>query len=249
MSFSITDVLSFFLGIAFGFVLFTMIYVYFAIRGKNIGSHILHRPAEAVEEEDLKALIIDKQDEFRRLYKKSDRSTAKITYELSYELIESISSYYFPNSKYPMLELSVDEMLELNRYVIERLDGILNTPVLKSTRGVRVTKIVRAYELKRNMDEKKLIKFAKKKNVKRAVKTTIGAINLFNPAYWFRKLVINTGVDFITKKISLTIIGIVGEETSKVYSKKLFDEDLSLDVVDETIRALESGNIDDEDDY
>ncbi len=243
---SFGGIINFLLGIFSGFILFTVVYIYFSVRGKNAEMMLIRKPPVDVDEEKLKQIIIDKQHTFKLAYRKNKKNIGKTTFDLSYELIEEISRYYFPNSKYPMLELSVNEIISLNHYITDRVDQILDQPILKNTRNIRVTKIIKAYETKRAIDEKKLVKAAKSKTVKTTMKVTIGALNVFNPAYWFRKLVVNTSVDFVTKKICLMIIGVVGEETSKVYSKKLFDKDIEFDLVERELRALEAGEEDDD---
>lgn len=245
---SYVGLINFILGIFSGFILFTVVYIYFSVRGKHSEMMLIRKPPVDVDEEKLKQIIIDKQHSFKKVYKKNKKNIGKTTFDLSYELIEEISSYYFPDSKYPMLELSVNEIITLNHYITDRIDEILEQPLLKNTRNIRITKIVRAYETKRSIEEKRLIKAAKSKTVKTTVKVTLGALNLFNPAYWFRKLVINTSVDFVTKKICLMIISVVGEETSKIYSKKLFDKDIEFDLVEKELRALEEGDDEDDDD-
>ena len=233
--------INFILGIFSGFILFTLVYIYFSVRGKHSDMMLVRKPNVDVKEEELKKIIVDKQNSFKSIYKKNQKNIGKTTFDLSYELIEEISRYYFPDSKYPMLELSVNEIIKLNHYITDRIDGILEQPILKNTRNIRITKIVRAYEAKRAIDEKKLVKAVKSKTVRTTMKVTLGAINILNPAYWFRKLVINTSVDFVTRKICLMIISVVGEETSKVYSKKLFDKDIKFDLVDRELKALEEG--------
>ena len=74
------------------------------------------------------------------------------------------------------------------------------------------------------------------------------ALNAVNPVYWFRKLVINTSIDVMTRKVCVVIIGVVGEETAKIYSKKLFDKPIELDLVDENMEALLAEEDDDDDD-
>lgn len=241
---SFGGLINFLLGIMSGFILFTITYVYFLVRGKNLDTSLIHKPKVDVNEEELKTMILDKQDTFKKRYKKENEKIGKVVFDLSYELMDEISHYYFPNSKYPMLELSVNEIITLNQYITERIDKILDQPILKNTRNIRITKIVQAYELKKSIDQKKVIKAVKSKPVKKTVKVALTALNVMNPAYWFRKLVINTSMDFVTKKICLMIIGVVGEETSKVYSKKLFDKDLDFDLVDKELKALEAGEDD-----
>ena len=237
---SFGGLVNFLLGILSGFILFTIVYIYFIIRGRGIDQVLTRQPNETVDQEALRQLIIDKQNAFKEK-KKSGSPVGKLTFDLSYELIEDIATYYYPKSKYPMLELSVDEMLTLNHYIIQRIEKILETPILKNTRNIRITKIVRMYETKKALEDKKLIKAAKSKTVQKSIKYTLGAINVFNPAYWFRKLVINRSVDFMSTKVSLMVISVVGEETTKVYSKKLFDKEIDFDLVDQELKALEEG--------
>ncbi len=231
----------FFLGLASGFVLFAVMYVYFMVRGKHMQTPKTHKPDTDVKEEELKAMIEEKQKTFKALQRKGEKNLGKSVFDLSYELIDDISRYYFPLSKHPMLELSVNEIITLNHYITDRIDQILNDPLLKNTRNIRITKIVRAFEVKKALDEKKVVKIAKSKTMRKTAKVTLGVLNLFNPAYWFRKLVINTSIDFVTRKVCLMIIGVVGEETSKIYSKKLFDKDVEFDLVEKELKALEAG--------
>ena len=70
-------------------------------------------------------------------------------------------------------------------------------------------------------------------------------MNAVNPVYWFRKLVLSTSIDAMTRKLCVAIIGVVGEETSKVYSKKLFDKDVDLGLVEENMESLLSEGDDD----
>ncbi len=245
---SFGGLINFALGILSGFILFTVTYIYFIIRGKNLDEQSIVQSVENVDQEELKTLILDKQEVFKKTHKKKQKGLGKLVFELSYELVEEISGYYFPKSKYPMLELSVDEMIELNHYITKRLDGILDQPLLKNTRNIRITRIVQLFEKKKQLEEKKVVKAMRNKTLNKAFKVTMGAINVFNPAYWFRKLVVNTSVDFITKRVSLMVIGVVGEETSKIYSKKLFDKDIEFDLVEKELEALEKGSDDDGDD-
>jgi len=241
---SFGGLINFLLGIAFGFILFTLTYIYFNVRGKSIDMDAVHKSSENVNEEELKELILSKQVVFKKQVK--DQGFGKLVFDLSYELIDEISRYYFPHSKHPMLELSVNEIITLNHYITDRIDKILEQPILKNTRNIRVTKLVQAYETKRKIDQQKIVKAVKSKAVKKTFKMIMGAVNLFNPDYWFRKLVISSSVDFVTKRIGLMIIGVVGEETSKVYSKKLFDKDLEFDLVEKELKALEIGDDSDE---
>ncbi len=51
----------------------------------------------------------------------------------------------------------------------------------------------------------------------------------------------------MTRKLCVAIVGVVGEETSKVYSKKLFDKDIELGLVEENMESLLSEGEEDDD--
>ncbi len=236
--------INFLLGLAFGFVLFAVLYTYLLVRGSR-QTFEATKPQEQVDKEDIEALIKDKQSSFKRLYKGQDRGYSRTIYDLSHELVEEISKYYFPKSKYPMLELSVNEMLNLSHYITDRVDKLLEQPLLKNTRNVRVSHMAALYDHKKRLEDKKIYKAVTNKKLRKGFKLTLGAINLFNPAYWFRKLVVKTSVDFVSMRIAYMIIAIVGEETSNIYSKKLFDRDMDFNLVEQELEALEKGEDED----
>jgi hypothetical protein len=248
---NIKDMLSpfinFFLGMATGMIVFTAIYVYFLVRGKNIDVEEIKRPTIDVDEQILVDMIKAKQKQFKRTFKGGSEGIAKTTFNLSFELIEEISQYFFPDSKYPMLELSVNELLNLNHYITDRIDDLLDKPVIKNTKNMQVTKIMQMYDKKKQVEESKIVKAAKKLKLPKVIKYGGAAVNAINPVYWFRKVVINTSINAMTKKICVVVIGIVGEETTKVYSKALFDSPVELDMVDNDVKhLLEEGFEDDE---
>ncbi len=241
--------INFFLGMATGAIAFTAIFIYFLIRGKNINIEDIKRPTVDVDEEELKFIILEKRKLFKRNKKLGNKSISKLTFEMSYELVEEIAAYFFPDSKYPMLELNVHELLDLNHYITDRIKDILDKPILKNTMNLQMTKIMNMFDKKKQIQESKLIKAAQKYKVGKVIKYGSAALNVINPVFWFRKLVINTSVDVMTKKVCIVIIGIVGEETTKVYSKKLFEEPVELNMIEEEIDTfLEEGTVDEDED-
>ncbi len=239
--------INFFLGMATGAIAFTAIFIFLLVRGKNLNIESVRTSEVDVDEEELKLLILEKRKLFKRNKKLGNKSIAKLTFELSYELIEEIASYFFPDSKYPMLELNVHELMDLNHYITNRISDILDKPVLKNTMNLQMTQIMSMFDKKRAIQENKVYRAAKKYKVGKLVKYGGAALNIVNPVYWFRKLVINTSVDAMTKKVCVVIIGIVGEETTKVYSKKLFEKPVELDMIETEINTmLEEGIIDED---
>ena len=66
-------------------------------------------------------------------------------------------------------------------------------------------------------------------------------INIINPVYWVQKLMIESTMSIATKRISLLIIDVIGEETTKVYSKSVFNKETDLGIdVDSSIKEIEN---------
>jgi hypothetical protein len=236
---------NFFFGMITGIVLFSAFYVMFYIRGKNIDIDEIRRPTIQVDEEELKEKIKAKQKEFKRARKVDNEKIAKKTFDLSYELVEEISGYFFPESKYPMLELSVNEILNLVHYITDRIDDLLDKPVIKNTKNMQVIRFMQMYDKKKEVEQSKMVKAAQKVKLPKVMKYGGAVVGAINPVTWFRKAVINTSVNAMTKKICLVIIAIVGEETVKVYSKALFNEETDLKMVDGHVQhLLEGGDLD-----
>jgi hypothetical protein len=238
--------INFFLGMATGMILFTAIFVHFLVRGKNMNVDEIKRPTINVEEQVLIDLIKSKQKYFKRSFKTTSEGVAKLTFNLSFELVEEIAKYFFPDSKYPMLELNINELLSLSHYITDRIDDLLDKPIIKNTRNLQVTKIMQMYDKKKQVEETKLVKAVKKLHIPKVMKYGGAALNAFNPVYWFRKIVINTSLTAMTKKVCIVMIGIVGEETTKVYSKALFKEEVDLKLVEQELQQLLEEGIDED---
>jgi hypothetical protein len=246
ISFELSDLINFLFGILTGVLLFTATFVYLIVRGNSINLKKIKLPSYRVKEEEIRKVIIKHQNKLTRSLKLNRNNVAKLTFDISYELIDQIARFYFPNSKYPMLELSVHEIITLNHYVSDRIDSMLDKPVIKNTKNLRITQIMKLYDKKKLIEQSRAMKLNKKYKVDKVFKYSMMTLNAFNPVYWFRKLVINTSVDVITRRICVLIIGVVGEETTKIYSKKVFNKEDDLKLVDEQLQAFFDGVDDDE---
>lgn len=54
-------------------------------------------------------------------------------------------------------------------------------------------------------------------------------LNVLNPLNWGRKLIVDRIMNIVVDQICLVIISIVGEETYKIYSKKVFHKEVEID--------------------
>lgn len=230
--------INFFLGMVTGVVLFVSILTFFFLRGKKVDLEKIKRPENELDKDMIEKLVRNRQVLVKKSIRYSEESAAQVTTRISYELVEEISRYFFPNSKYPMLELSVHELLDLTHYISNRIEEMLDTAILRNFKNVRVIQIVKLYEKQKYISESGLAKAAKKYKVGRVFKYGSMVFNAVNPVYWFRKLVLGTSIDAATRLICSVVVGIVGEETTKVYSKKLFDKPMELSVAEEAMNEL-----------
>ncbi len=247
ISISFTGFINFFLGMVTGVVLFLSTLTFLSFRGNKINLDDVKRPDVDFDEDDIRKLVQNRQAKLKRNLRAKKDGMFRVTMDISYELIEEISRYFFPNSKYPMLELSVHELIDLNHYISNRIDELLDAPVLRNTKNVRIISIVKMYERKKYVEESRVAKAVKRYRVGKVLKYGSMALNAVNPVYWFRKLVLNTSIDAMTRKLCVVIVGVVGEETAKVYSKKLFDKEVELDLVDGNMEELLNAGDEDED--
>ena len=71
-------------------------------------------------------MVESKQDQLDKTARLTDGGYFKVAVDLSLELSEEIARYYFPKSKFPIYELSIQEMLNLNHYITKRVEELMN---------------------------------------------------------------------------------------------------------------------------
>jgi hypothetical protein len=247
--FSWGNVLIFITGIAFGFVVCAFIYIVIVLTSLKKNEKEAKMQTVEIEDEELKRILRSARNQY---YEESSNLpiNQKITdlRDISWRLIHDIAKLYYPNSDYPIYELSIDEILILNHYITNRVDSLFKGRILKSFKKVKISQVLKLIDLKKKIDENKVVKAVKKAKVPAIYKATMTVLNVFNPYYWVKKLMINTTLSIGTNKIASTIIDIVGEETIKVYSKSVFNKEKAIESdVEKTImeleQGLESGNI------
>jgi hypothetical protein len=154
------------------------------------------------------------------------------------DLASGIASRFYPKSKYPLLELSVDEALMLVVYVEKRLEEIIDRPGLRLFKKIKVSTIYELTTKTNQVLDTKAFKAAKE--VSNTVNTIKKVINIVNPAWWFRKIVIDNTVNIITERLCLVVLAIVGEEVYKIYSKMVFNKDINITSnVDEILNQID----------
>ncbi|MDD4184566.1 MAG: hypothetical protein PHI01_04060 [Candidatus Izemoplasmatales bacterium] len=218
------DIRNFVLGMLTGFVLLTLTIALLLVGGRRSRKKILMSREAPLDDKTVRAIVEEKQKELIDTVKFTDNAYFRVALDLSMELMQEIAHHYFPDSKYPMYELSIQEILDLTAYVTKRVEKIVDGKFLRLFKNSRISTIINILEKKKALDNSKLMKLSRKYHVSKLYSMSRAILNYANPIYWFRKLTIKPSVTLVTKEVCKMIIEIVGEETNKIYSKKLFAE-------------------------
>jgi len=213
---------NFLLGMVTGFVLLSMGIAFAMISDRNRKRKIIMSKEEPLEKSAVRAMIKQKQDLLTETARIADNAYFRVAFDLSLELMNEIAKYYFPNSRYPMYELSPQELLDLNSYIIKRLEKIINGKFIRRFKNFRISTIIDILNRKKAIDNSKLMKFNRQFKISKILSYGVTILNYANPVYWFRKLALKPSTNLVTKELCKMIISIVGEETSNLYSKKMF---------------------------
>src|SRR5690554_2162150 len=223
------DFVAFFLGIGTGFLILILFYVYAVIKNINKKFNLHKVQEEDIDEEEIKWMIEDAQKQFKNKDLRNKEGFGTMLLRINKELTMDIASKFYPESKYPYLELTIDETIALNHYITNRLDQLLDSQILRLFRGMTIRRIVEILDTKEKIENTKIVKTVKKHNLGKIASSTMKVLNAVNPFFWFRKLAIDKAIDIIILKISISLIAITGEETYKIYSKKVFNVEKTLE--------------------
>lgn len=153
---------------------------------------------------------------------------------ISLQLINDIAKVYYPDSKYPIYEISIEELIILANYITERIENVFQGRILRKVEKIKISTIFNFLDKKKQIEDSKIVKAAEKTHIGSIAKMTSNVLNAVNPVHWIKKTMISGSINIGTNKIANIIIDIVGNETAKVYSKNLFNDSS----VDEEIKIL-----------
>ncbi len=226
LAISFPDITNFLLGVITGFILLGLFitYIFTTHSRKKQRKRLLALP-EMIEKKEIYQMIEAKQNQLVETVKLTDNAYFKVAFELSLELAEEIARYYYPKAKYPMYEISIEELLELNYYITKRVEKMVNGKILRHFKGYKISTIIDVLNKKKAIDNSKLMKLNRKLKISKILTMGKAVLNYANPIYWFRRLAIKPSTVLVTKEVCKFIIAIVGEETNNVYSKSLFKHD------------------------
>lgn len=228
IQFDLSALISFIIGISVGFFGMLLMYVYAILKSMNKGLKLRSTDEADIDEEEIKWLIQDAIKLFKDKDVRNDVGFGKHLIDVNKELSVDIAKKFYPQSKYPYLELTIDETLQLNHYITDRFQELMaSSKILRLTRGLTLSKIAEMNEVKQSFEKNVIVKTAKKYS--KVTKAAAAMINVVNPVYWIRRFTKDVALQVITIHIGITLIKITGEETYKIYSKKVFNEEKTID--------------------
>ena len=224
--FDLSALMSFLIGVSFGFLVLLLIYLYAVLKSMNKGLKMRGVDESDIDEEEIKWLIQDAQKQFKDKETRNAVGYGQYLLEINKELSIDIAKKFYPFSKYPFLELTIDETLMLNHYITNRLEQVMSGKILRLFRGWTISKIVEMNDTKSKIEQTVIVKAAKKYG--KVTSAAFALLNIVNPVYWIRRLTQQQIMNIMFERIGLALIAITGEETYKIYSKKVFDVDKTL---------------------
>ena len=217
------DIRNFLLGMGTGFVLLAVFVALMLITSRKKQTKIIMSKELTLNDTKIQEMIEFKQNQLIETARIADNAYFRVAFELSMELMTDIAKYYFKDSKYPIFELSIQELLNLNYYITKRLEKLINGRFIRRFKNYRISTIVNILNKKKALDNSKLMKLNRQYKVSKILSIGSAVLNYANPIYWFRKFAIKPSTTLVTKEACKLIIRIVGEETNKLYSKKMFE--------------------------
>ncbi|MDD4212659.1 MAG: hypothetical protein PHY42_04610 [Bacilli bacterium] len=237
---TLLDLIPFITGIVFGMILSVLIYVIILMTTIKREQRFITQCENQVDDETIQKAIQSAQNVYREeaLPLNAGEKIAAIK-NISWDLINDIAKLHYPDSKYPIYELSIDEILMLNHYITKRIEHIFDRKILRRVRKLKLSTIVKYLDMKKKIDENKLVKAAQTTTRSKTVQFLFTALNSINPVFWAKKVFTSAIIPAATNRIATLIIDIVGEETRRVYSKSAFIDDEVNSEMKKTIDILE----------
>ena len=230
-------IISFLIGILFGIAIICLLYAILVVASLGDKKFIIKTEDDSLSEQKVKELIVAAQRCYKDKKLRGKTSRVSHCYKLTSDLAYGIAASFYPNSKYPLLELTIDEVVSLLGYIQVRVDEILNKRGLKILRKFKVSFIKDISTKTTSVLNSKA--FNVTKDVTKGIGIAKKVINVINPAVWVRKAIIDNTMTIVLDKLCMIIISVVGEETYKIYSKKVLNIDAEIESdVDELIDSM-----------
>lgn len=232
-----STIISFLLGAVMGFIILLLVYALAVISSIRTKNFVTKTEADDLTTQEVKDMVLQTQKAFKDKTLRKDISRINHCYSLSRDLAYGIAVRFYPDSNHPFLELSINEITLLTGYITSRVDELLNHRGIRMLRKLKISTIVNLSSKTKDIEESRA--FQTTKTISENLNKAKYVLDIINPLKWGRKLIVDRIINLIVNQICLVIISIVGEETYKIYSKKVFNKEVELDTgTDDLLDAM-----------
>lgn len=219
---SLSSIISMIVGIVFGIIIVFLIYMLNVLKAIN-------EEEELIDELDSNGIIInEKLSQELHLFKKAKNSNIVECMSDMLKKNEVMTSFItktlYPASDNPSLEITFRESIELSKHISNKVEALLEKKPLRILKRLKISQIIKITLIKKTIDNNAIMKLNKKLKITKRFGVIKGILNFINPVYWIKKILMNTVIIFIVRKICLKIITIAAIETYNVYSKDFMKE-------------------------
>ncbi|MGM9971877.1 MAG: hypothetical protein ACI35W_05665 [Anaeroplasmataceae bacterium] len=229
-----TLIILFFIGIAISAILFGIVFLILKLSTKN--KNFMIKSKAKVSEETGKLILDEAISDYLEIMKTSDKSNFVVCKDVAFKLINDIALIFFPKSKSPVFELSIDELVKLVKTVGNNIEEKLNDGLItKALKGKLTIATIMGLTEKKSVVEESPIEKNKNKfwnSIGNAIKSGVNKAKASLTNFALKKF-------DIMNKVCILIIQIVGEETFKAFYLKVYNDESNIDVgIDETLEEI-----------
>lgn len=234
LNFEILDLIPFITGLIAGFVICLLVYLLIVVSSLRKTEKKAKNFVVDVDDETINQIISNtrnKYDDEAAPLKTSEKLV--VLKDCCWELLNDISKAYYPNSKHPLFELSIEEIINLDYYIMNRIEKIFDKRLINKFKNLKITSVLNIIDKTKKITGNKAVKAVNKAKIPAIAKGVTAALNFLNPVYWVKKVMVDAPYQLLLNKIAHTIIDVIGEETSKIYSKRVFIVDNDNNIEEE----------------
>jgi len=225
----LTSFFSFLFGIFIGLTISFLIYLLVIVRGMRNSKNLLEKETFIIDDNEIKIMVKQTEDMFNDRDLQGNLGNIEYAKNLITKMMTNIARKFFPNSKRPLAELSIDELLVLLKYISDRLDKVLDRRGIRIFRSLKLSTILGFSDVASKIEDNEILKATKKYKINETWRAVRSVTNVINPVFWARRFIVTKGQSMLIRKICLVTIVIVAEETYKIYSKSVFNIEKNID--------------------
>ena len=145
----------------------------------------------------------------------------QVVYEQALRLIREVGRVYHPDSERPEYRVSIQDLVDLNRRINERIDALLSTFPYNRLKDVSVDTVIRYRDAYLRVTRHPAFGFLRRHDyLYRVVREVWATYNYSNPWYWGRRAVFTVGQEAVVRRLLVTIVTIVGEESVRLFGRR-----------------------------